>query len=62
MKDKKPKVNILEPTDDDKIAKQIGAELIIPEYSHCANAVGAVVGKVVKSPLGTFEFIPPPTR
>ena len=33
----------------DKIAKQIGAELIIPEYSHSANAVGAVVGKVVKN-------------
>jgi len=33
----------------DKIAKRIGAELIIPKYSCCANAVGAVVGKIVKN-------------
>lgn len=31
------------------IAERLGAELIVPEYAYAANAVGAVVGKVIKN-------------
>ena len=31
------------------VAKKLGAKLIIPEYSYATNAVGAVVGKVIKN-------------